>query len=87
VGWAFREYKYPLPVAASSTRRNVNGTISRVLNYIYGFALVAAFIGVWLVGWYVFTWLLYGFLSLFPYMGKRHRHARWDELNGIKRQP
>jgi hypothetical protein len=45
-----------------------------VLNYTYGFALVAAFIGLWLVGWYAFTWLLYGFLSLFPYMGGTGMH-------------
>jgi len=56
------------------------------MNYVYGFGLVAAFIALWIVGWYAFTWLLYGFLSLLPYVGKRHRHARWDELNRIKRQ-
>ena len=87
MGWAFREYKWPHPSAHVHPARVFNGTISRVLNYLYGFALVAAFIGLWLVGWYLFTWLLYGVLSLFPYMGKKHRHARWDELNGIKRQP
>ena len=57
-----------------------------MLNYVYGFVLIAAFLGLWIVGWYVLTWLLYGFLRLFPYAGKRHRHARWDELNRIKRQ-
>jgi hypothetical protein len=41
-----------------------------VLNYIHGFALVAAFIGLWLGGWYVLTWLLYGLLSLFPFSGQ-----------------
>ena len=57
-----------------------------MLNYIYGFGLIAALLGLWVVGWYVLTWLLYGFLWLFPYAGKRHRHARWDELNRITRQ-
>ena len=55
-----------------------------MLNVVYGVALIAAFIGLWIVGWYLFTWLLYGFLSLIPYVGKRHKHARWDELNGTK---
>ena len=54
------------------------------MNVVYGVALIAAFIGLWIVGWYLFTWLLYGFLSLIPYVGKRHKHARWDELNGTK---
>ena len=66
-------------------RRGRVYTLGTVLNYVYGFALIAAFIGLWIVGWYAFTWLLYGFLSLFPYMGRRHRHAMWDELNRIKR--
>ena len=57
-----------------------------MLNVVYGVALIAAFIGLWIVGWYLFTWLLYGFLSLIPYVGKRHKHPRWDELNGINRR-
>jgi hypothetical protein len=54
-----------------------------VLNVLLGIALIAAFLSLWIVGWYVFTWLLSGILSLTPYVGKRHKHARWNELNRI----
>jgi hypothetical protein len=52
-----------------------------VLTYIYGFALVAAFVAVWVFGMRAFVWLVFAVSSLFPHIGRKHRHARWDELN------
>jgi len=65
VGWAFREFKRPFltgPFLGHAPNSKV--PLHEMLNYIYGFARVAAFIGLWLVG-SAFTWLLYGSLSLF----------------------
>jgi uncharacterized membrane protein len=29
---------------------------------------------------YAFSWLMLLVVSLFPMIGKRHRHSRWDDL-------
>jgi hypothetical protein len=52
-----------------------------VLTYIYGFALVAAFVALWVFGMRAFIWVVFAVSSLFPHIGRKHRHARWDELN------
>jgi len=56
-----------------------------MLNYIYGFALVAAFIVLWIIGMRVFFWLVFWQCSFVPHIGRKHRHGRWDELNGPNR--
>lgn len=58
-----------------------------MLTYIYGFALIAAFVALWVFGMRAFFWLVFAVSSLVPYIGKKHRHARWDELNGPRRTP
>jgi hypothetical protein len=39
----------------------------------------------WYFGARLFVWTIFAVSSLIPFIGKRHRHARWDELNNTKR--
>jgi hypothetical protein len=54
------------------------------MTYIAGLALVVGFIAAWYVGIRAFVWLVFFISSLVPWLGKKHRHDRWDELNKTK---
>lgn len=54
-----------------------------MLTYLYGFALIAAFVALWVFGMRAFLWLVFFVSSLVPHIGKKHRHDRWNELNGM----
>jgi hypothetical protein len=51
------------------------------VNYAYGIAVVVGFLVLWFVFLRLFVWLTFMVTSLFPHIGKRHRHDRWDEFN------
>ena len=51
-------------------------------NYVIGLGLLAVTLGVVYLGVRVFLWLTLFVTALFPLAGKRHRHDRWNELNG-----
>jgi hypothetical protein len=50
------------------------GQIIEVLAMIAGLMAVVAGL------FYAFSWLMLLVVSLFPVIGKRHRHRRWNEL-------
>ena len=50
------------------------GQIIEVLAMIAGLMAVVAGL------FYAFSWLMLLVVSLFPVIGKRHRHGRWNEL-------
>jgi hypothetical protein len=58
--------------------------VQGALNVLGGIAVLLGFIFLWYVGVRVFLWLMFAASSLVPYIGRRHRHARWDELNKLK---
>jgi hypothetical protein len=55
-----------------------------VLNLLAGIALVCGFIALWYFGVRLFIWAVFAVSSLVPFIGRRHRHARWDDLNRTK---
>ena len=44
-------------------------------------AIIAGLLAVVGVLFYALCWLTISLVMFFPIVGKRHRHARWDELN------
>jgi len=52
-----------------------------MLDLCIGLAKIAALAVAFVIGVRGFLWLVFFVSSLFPYIGKRHRHARWEELN------
>jgi len=46
-----------------------------------GFAFIALLLAVVVLGVYVVGWIALAVTSVFPLIGKRHRHDDWDKLN------
>jgi hypothetical protein len=57
-----------------------------VLNVAYALALVVGMILIWWVGVRLFLWVTLALASLVPHIGKKHRHAAWDDLNESTRR-
>lgn len=56
-----------------------------VLNVVYAFAVVAGLLVLWWLGIRLFWWLILSLSSLVPFIGRKHRHERWDQVNEIPR--
>jgi hypothetical protein len=52
-----------------------------VLDFLVGIAKIAALAIAFVIGVRGFLLLVFFVSSLFPYIGKKHRHSRWQELN------
>jgi hypothetical protein len=55
--------------------------VRAALNVLAGIALVGGFLALWYFGVRLFIWAVFAVSSLVPFIGRRHRHSRWDELN------
>jgi hypothetical protein len=61
------------------------GIVWSGLNLLMAFGLVIGMVLLWWVGIRVFVWFSLMLASFVPWIGRRHRHDRWDELNNGKR--
>jgi hypothetical protein len=53
-----------------------------LLHYATGLALVAVMLALWTIAFGFVVWACFAFCSVaFPWIGRRHRHTRWQELN------
>ena len=53
-----------------------------LLQIIWMIASSAAILALWAAAFYAVCYLTLLLVRIFPLIGKRHRHRRWDELNG-----
>ena len=56
------------------------------MDYRYGFALLAGLVLLWSFGIRAFIGFVFWASSLIPFIGKKHRYARWNELNRSKEE-
>ena len=55
-----------------------------VLTLFDALALLTGLAVLWVVWMRAFIWVTFTIASFVPHIGRKHRHQRWDELNGPK---
>jgi len=55
-----------------------------MLDFLVGLALIAGLIAAWAVALYLFTAIVFGVSRLIPWVGRKHKHDRWNQLNRIE---